>query len=92
MKMHITAPQIKNLKPGLSQIVAGPAAESPALKLISDDWRNRAWDYQLLTDAKVHQFLEDEGVLLTNWKQIMERFEKGSESPAKKARSRRVKQ
>ena len=81
---------MKNLQPGLTQIVAGPATESPAIKLISDDWQNRVWDHQLLTDPKVRQFLEDEGVLLSNWKQIMERFEKGSESPAKKARSRPV--
>lgn len=73
---------IRGLRPGLTQIIAGPALESDALEKISPNWQLRVWEYQLLSDPKVHAFLQSEGVVLTSWKEIMRRFETGGSAPA----------
>ena len=60
---------VKELPSGLALIIAGPATESPGLKEITDDWQNRLWDRQLLSDPEVQAFLKAEGVVLTNWRE-----------------------
>jgi predicted glycoside hydrolase/deacetylase ChbG (UPF0249 family) len=66
---------VRDLPPGITQIIAQPAAESDALRSITDQWQQRVWEAQLLADPSVHQFLIDEGVLFTNWREMMRRFE-----------------
>jgi hypothetical protein len=72
---------IRDLPPGLTQIIAGPADRTAAIEHISPSWQLRVWENQLLSDDQVHQFLEQEGVVLTNWKEIMHRFETGAAPP-----------
>jgi hypothetical protein len=69
---------IRQLSPGLTQIVSGPADETAAFQRISTRWQQRVWEKKLLADPNVHQFLADEGIVLTNWKEIMLRFESGA--------------
>jgi predicted glycoside hydrolase/deacetylase ChbG (UPF0249 family) len=66
---------VRGLSPGITQIVAQPALESEALKAITDQWQQRVWDAQLLADPEVRAFLEEEGVIFTDWRQMMRRFE-----------------
>jgi len=66
---------VKNLPPGLTQIVAGPAEKSAAMELIAPNWQQRVWERDVLADEETQKFLEEEGVILTNWKEIMRRFE-----------------
>lgn len=66
---------IKELSPGLTQIVFTPTDETPALKLLSERWQNRVWEAQLLNDPETHAFLDREGVIVTNWGEVMRRFE-----------------
>ncbi len=68
---------IKNLPPGLTQISACPAEDSPGIKLIARTWQDRVWDNQLLNDDAVHAFLKEQGVIFTSWKEIMRRFDGG---------------
>ena len=55
--------------------MARPAADSEALRSITDGWQQPVWDAQLLADPEVHEFLRQEGVLFTDWKEMMRRFE-----------------
>ena len=66
---------VQGLRPGITQIVARPAVESEAIKSIAEDWQQRVWDAQLLADPMVQEFFVQEGILFTNWKEIMRRFE-----------------
>lgn len=66
---------VKSLPPGLTQINLELATESDALKRITDDWQQRVWNARLIKDPDVRAFLTQEGVVLTNWKEIMRRFE-----------------
>ena len=69
--------QIKNLKPGLTQLACRPAVESRGLQLLSIDWQQRVWDSQVLADEEVKQVMSDAEVIVTNWREIMMRFEQG---------------
>jgi predicted glycoside hydrolase/deacetylase ChbG (UPF0249 family) len=69
--------QIKTLAPGLTQIVCRPAVESRGLQLLSDEWQQRVWEAQVLADEEVQQAMQQAGVALTDWREIMERFEHG---------------
>jgi len=66
---------VQQLKPGITQIVFQPAHESEALKRITNRWQQRVWDAQLLNDPAFRKFLADEGIVLTTWKEMMQRFE-----------------
>ena len=66
---------LRELQPGITQIAFHPAVESDALKRITPDWQQRVWDAQLLADPDVKQALESSGIIITNWRELMKRFE-----------------
>lgn len=66
----------KALKPGLTEIIFHPSVETENLKTITNSWQQRVWEAKLFSDPVVHQFFHDEGIIITNWKEIMKRFEK----------------
>ena len=72
------AAAIAGLKPGLTQIMFSPATSSKTLKQITPRWQQLVWDAKLLADPKTKQLLKKEGVQLTNWREVMERFEHGA--------------
>ena len=72
---------LRELPPGLTQIALHPAVESEGLKRILPDWQQRVWDAQLLGDDAVRAALRGEGVVLTDWREIMRRFD-GRPSPS----------
>ncbi|MCF6331844.1 MAG: polysaccharide deacetylase family protein [Draconibacterium sp.] len=65
---------IKSLKPGITEIIFHPSTYSENLKTITNSWQQRNWEAELFSDAKVIQFFNDEGIVFTNWKEIMQRF------------------
>lgn len=69
---------VRGLSPGLTQIITGPADNTASIQRITPRWQLRVWENQLLSDDDVHQFLKKEGVVFTNWKEIMQRFESGA--------------
>lgn len=66
---------LRTLPPGLTQIQFQPALDSPALPSITPDPQQRVWDAQLLADPQLKELLADEDIIVTNWKEVMERFE-----------------
>ncbi len=66
---------VRSLKPGLTEIIFHPQFESEFGKTITNSWQQRAWEVDLFGDPEVRQFFEDEGLIFTNWKDIMERFD-----------------
>jgi predicted glycoside hydrolase/deacetylase ChbG (UPF0249 family) len=65
---------IRDLKPGLTEIIFHPSVETENLKTITHSWQQRVWEAQLFSDPVVKQFLKKEGIIITNWKEIMKRF------------------
>jgi len=69
---------IKSLKPGLTEIIFHPSVQTENLKSITGSWQQRVWEAELFSDPKVTEFFQKEGIIITNWKEIMNRFEKKS--------------
>lgn len=78
---------IEDLPPGLTQIVAGAAADSPGLRQLTADWQNRVWDRRLLADPQVREFFDTQPLVFTNWKEVMRRFE-GQSAPTEASKPR----
>lgn len=65
---------VKSLKPGLTEIIFHPSVETENLKTITRSWQQRVWEAQMFADPAVQQFLKEEGIVTTDWKEIMKRF------------------
>lgn len=66
---------LQELPPGITQISFRPATASDALNAITDDAQQRVWDAQLLADEDVLKALKADGIIITDWREIMRRFE-----------------
>ncbi len=66
---------IRSLDPGLTEIIFHPSVYSTRLKTITNSWRQRNWEARLFSDPVIHQFFKQEGLIFTDWKEIMTRFE-----------------
>jgi len=76
---------VRDLSPGLNEIIFHPSTPSDTLKAITGSWQQRVWEAEMFADPKVQAFLQREGVEFTNWKEIMKRWEEkfGSTVPKK---------
>ncbi|MGD9634959.1 MAG: polysaccharide deacetylase family protein [Pirellulales bacterium] len=63
------------LSPGITQIAFPAAVESEALPRIAPNAEQRVWNAQLFADEEVRQALAAENVVITDWREIMRRFE-----------------
>lgn len=66
---------VKSLDAGLTEIIFHPAVLTNNLKTITGTWQQRVWEGELFADPLVHQFFKDEEIIITNWKDIMKRFD-----------------
>lgn len=67
---------IKNLEPGISEIIFHPSVETEGLKKVTNSWQQRVWEAKMFSDPEVIQFLQAEGIIFTNWKEMMERHKR----------------
>lgn len=67
---------ISALDPGLTEIIFHPSVLTENLKGITGSWQQRSWEAQMFSDPDLIKFFEGEGIIFTNWQEIMERFEK----------------
>ena len=70
---------------GLTQLAFIPAINSAALPRITTSWQQRMWDHQLFEDADVRKRLQQDDVLVTDWRELMRRFEGRAPSGAGEA-------
>ena len=65
---------VQNLEPGITEIIFHPSIETEGLKKITNSWQQRVWEAKMFSDPEVIQFLKNEGIIFTNWKEMMVRF------------------
>ena len=65
---------IQNMEPGITEIIFHPSINSEGLKKITNSWQQRVWEAKMFSDPEVIQFLKNEGIIFTNWKEMMVRF------------------
>jgi hypothetical protein len=66
--------QVRALPPGLHEIIFHPSVETDGLKRITNSWQDRVWEDRLMADPEVRQFWKDQGIVITDWKEVMTRF------------------
>jgi predicted glycoside hydrolase/deacetylase ChbG (UPF0249 family) len=64
---------IKDLKPGITEIIVHCASMSETLPFVLRNTDVRTNDLRIVTDPDFIQTIKDEGVILTNWKELMKR-------------------
>ncbi|HEY1603896.1 MAG TPA: polysaccharide deacetylase family protein [Pirellulales bacterium] len=67
---------VRSFDPGITEIIFHPSVQTEGLKAITGSWQQRVWEAQMFSDPAVLAFFEREGILFTNWKEIMRRFDK----------------
>ncbi len=65
---------VKGLPTGLIEIIFHPSIESENLKSITNSWQQRVWEAELFADPIVKKFFKDEGIIFTNWIELMKRY------------------
>lgn len=66
--------QVRALPPGLHELIFHPAVQTEGLKRITNSWQQRVWEDRLLADPQVRQFWAEQGIVVTDWKEVMARF------------------
>lgn len=69
---------VKALKPGLIEIIFHPSIVTPNMKTITNSWQQRGWEAELFSDPVVKKFFTDNDIELTNWTEIMDKFNRKS--------------
>lgn len=64
---------IRMLKRGVTQIILNATNSTPHFELISPSGFLREWDKLAMMDPKFQQFLVNEGIILTTWRELIER-------------------
>jgi hypothetical protein len=67
---------IQSLKPGLTEIIFHPSVETDNLRTITGSWQQRVWEAKMFSDPDLNKFFQAEGIIFTNWNEIMKRFKK----------------
>lgn len=65
--------QVRALPPGLHEIIFHPSVETEGLKRITNSWQQRVWEDRLLSDPAVRQFWKVQGVVITDWREVLAR-------------------
>ncbi|WP_268224367.1 polysaccharide deacetylase family protein [Sinomicrobium oceani] len=66
---------IGQLSSGLTEIIFHPSVKTENLKTITNSWQQRVWEAAMFNDPDLKTFFEESGLIFTNWKEIMQRFE-----------------
>ena len=67
---------LKTLKPGITEILFHASEPSDIFPLVTGSSESRKGDLNALTSPLVKQTIESEGIILTTWKELMERRKK----------------
>ena len=65
---------VKSFTPGISEVIFHPSIETECLKDITNSWRQRSWEAKLFSDPACKEFFQAQGLIFTNWKEMMRRF------------------
>ena len=65
---------VQSLKPGLTEIIFHPSIFTENLRSITGSAQQRAWEAQMFSDPEIKQFFKDNDIEITNWTEIMKRF------------------
>lgn len=74
-----------DLPPGLTFFMIHPAKDTPELRAISDDWRQRVADYETFMDPELRDHVRNSGVQVIGWRALRDAMRAGLRSHAPRA-------
>ena len=84
---------VDSLEPGITEIIFHPSTLSDGLRAITGSWQQRAWEAEMFADPVVKKGLADRGVVFTDWREMMKRYDARPElhqnSPPPKTEAKR---
>lgn len=63
---------IEKLEPGITQLIIHSSVDGPELEAITTSHKRRHHDYELFSREDIRQWIVDQGIELTSWKQLTE--------------------
>ncbi|CAN5910481.1 carbohydrate deacetylase [soil metagenome] len=79
MKAEKYVEAIRNMKPGLTMVIMHCTDPTEVFAQISDSGASRQGDLLAMLDPSVRQALQQEGIILTTWRELKERREKAKQ-------------
>jgi predicted glycoside hydrolase/deacetylase ChbG (UPF0249 family) len=79
MQRYKTAKYIEafsKLKPGLTMVIMHCTIHTEVFPKISDSWPTREGDFLAMIDPELKKYIEKEGIILTTWREAMQRRQK----------------
>ena len=64
---------LREMKPGITEIIVHCTVQTENFSQISGSGPKREAELRLMRDPDVKKFIEDEGIVLTTWRELMER-------------------
>lgn len=64
---------LRNMKPGILEIIVHPVVPTEEFAVFSGSTETRKADLDAMLDPRLKQFIEDEGIILTTWRELKER-------------------
>ena len=62
----------KSFPDGVTETYMHPAVECDEIKSITGSWRNRLWEYKILSDPATRQHIEANGIKLITYRDLAE--------------------
>ena len=63
---------LRNLRPGVTEIIIHPSQATDELKAIMPVWERRAMEFELFRDPAIQHILQKENIQLIHWKDLRE--------------------
>ncbi|MEM6706917.1 MAG: polysaccharide deacetylase family protein [Acidobacteriota bacterium] len=73
MKVERYIEALRGLEPGVTMVIMHATDTSPNFAFISDSGPTRQGDADAMADPRIALLIEEEGILLTTWRELMER-------------------
>jgi len=64
---------LREMKPGITEIIVHCTVQTEVFSQISGSGPAREAETRLMTDPDVKKFIENEGIILTTWRELKER-------------------
>ena len=70
--LDLTKRLFDELPPGLTYLITHPATDSPELRAIAGDWRQRVADFETFRNAELRSHLRRSGIEIIGWRPLRE--------------------
>ena len=70
--LDLTKRLFDELPPGLTYLITHPATDSPELRAVAGDWRQRVADFETFRNAELRSHLRRSGIEIIGWRPLRE--------------------